>query len=158
MLEKIEAKAQEVASRLGLIIISVKMKQDGDDKILEIIADKEETMVDVDELGALNKEISDYCDVIGFTDVDYVEVSSQGIGDELLSDSDRMQAIGHDVDISLEHSVKGLKVMEFHGILESYSPLEVAIKANIKGANRHVTLAPADIKMMREHIEIDDIE
>lgn len=158
MLEKLKAKAQEAAATLGLDIISVKIKNDGNDKILEIIADKEDRNVDVDELGELNKIISDYCDEIGYTDIDYVEVSSQGIGDELLSDEDRAKAQGQDVDIVLAHSVKGISVTEFHGILESYSPLEVVIKANIKGAIRHVTLAPADISLIREHIEIDDIE
>ena len=99
--------------------------------ILEVLADRAEGGITLDECTALNRQISDILETSGLLDFRYtLDVSSPGLDRPLMVAADFRRALGCEIRIFLREALEGR--IEYCGILESVADEGIYVKTNQK--------------------------
>lgn len=126
---EIAAIVEPVLEDLGFRLVRVKIQGDGRDRIVQLMAERPDGSITVDDCETISKGISPVLDVADPISGTYrLEVSSPGIDRPLVRPSDFEDWSGHDVKIELKEPVDGRK--RFKGVLEGFEDGEVRIKAD----------------------------
>lgn len=126
---EIAAVVEPVLADLGFRLVRVKIQGDGRDRIVQLMAERPDGSITVDDCEAISKGISPVLDVADPISGAYrLEVSSPGIDRPLVRPSDFEDWAGHEAKIELKEPVDGRK--RFKGILEGFEDGEIRIKAD----------------------------
>lgn len=126
---EIAAIVEPVLADLGFRLVRVKIQGDGRDRIVQLMAERPDGSITVDDCETISKGISPILDVADPISGAYrLEVSSPGIDRPLVRPSDFEDWSGHEAKIELKEAVDGRK--RFKGILEGFEDGEVRIKAD----------------------------
>ncbi|HML30868.1 MAG TPA: ribosome maturation factor RimP [Hyphomicrobium sp.] len=126
---EIAAIVEPVLGDLGFRLVRVKIQGDGRDRIVQLMAERPDGSITVDDCETISKGISPVLDVADPISGAYrLEVSSPGIDRPLVRPSDFEDWSGHDVKIELKEPIDGRK--RFKGVLEGFEDGEVRIKAD----------------------------
>lgn len=126
---EIAAIVEPVLADLGFRLVRVKIQGDGRDRIVQLMAERPDGSITVDDCETISKGISPVLDVADPISGAYrLEVSSPGIDRPLVRPSDFEDWSGHEAKIELKEPVDGRK--RFKGILEGFEDGEVRIKAD----------------------------
>jgi len=103
--------------------------------IIDVIADKAQGGITIDQCTEINKFISSEIEEEQMISEDYVvEVSSPGLDRPLKSKKDFLRAIGKNVRLHLTEAVSNKR--EHHGIIEDVEDENVVIKSQGKSSHR----------------------
>ncbi len=120
---------EPVLADLGFRLVRVKIQGDGRDRIMQLMAERPDGSITVDDCEAISKGISPVLDVADPISGNYrLEVSSPGIDRPLVRPSDFEDWSGHEAKIELKEAIDGRK--RFKGLLEGFEAGEVRIKAD----------------------------
>lgn len=126
---EIAAVVEPVLADLGFRLVRVKIQGDGRDRIVQLMAERPDGSITVDDCETISKGISPVLDVADPISGAYrLEVSSPGIDRPLVRPSDFEDWAGHEAKIELKEPVDGRK--RFKGILEGFEDGEIRIKAD----------------------------
>jgi ribosome maturation factor RimP len=126
---EVAAVVEPVLGDLGFRLVRVKIQGDGRDRIVQLMAERPDGSITVDDCEAISKGISPVLDVADPISGAYrLEVSSPGIDRPLVRPSDFEDWSGHEAKIELKEPVDGRK--RFKGILEGFEDGEVRLKAD----------------------------
>lgn len=125
----IAAIVEPVLGDLGFRLVRVKIQGDGRDRIVQLMAERPDGSITVDDCEAISKGVSPVLDVADPISGAYrLEVSSPGIDRPLVRPSDFEDWTGHEAKIELKEPIDGRK--RFKGVLEGFEDGEVRIKAD----------------------------
>ncbi|RUP00088.1 ribosome maturation factor RimP [Hyphomicrobium sp.] len=125
----IAAIVEPVLGDLGFRLVRVKIQGDGRDRIVQLMAERPDGSITVDDCEIISKGISPVLDVADPISGAYrLEVSSPGIDRPLVRPSDFEDWAGHEAKIELKEPIDGRK--RFKGVLEGFEDGEVRIKAD----------------------------
>jgi ribosome maturation factor RimP len=125
----IAAVVEPVLGDLGFRLVRVKIQGDGRDRIVQLMAERSDGSITVDDCEAISKGVSPVLDVADPISGAYrLEVSSPGIDRPLVRPSDFDDWSGHEAKIELKEPIDGRK--RFKGFLEGFEDGEVRIKAD----------------------------
>jgi len=125
---EIAAIVEPVIEDQGFRLVRV-MISGGADRIVQIMAERPDGSITIDECEALSKAMSPVLDVADLVTGNYrLEVSSPGIDRPLVRPSDFEDWAGHEAKIELKDAVDGRK--RFKGVLEGFEDGEVRITAD----------------------------
>ncbi|MBS0238822.1 MAG: ribosome maturation factor RimP [Proteobacteria bacterium] len=114
---------------LGFRLVRVKIQGDGRDRIVQLMAERPDGSITVDDCETISKAVSPVLDVADPVSGAYrLEVSSPGIDRPLVRPSDFEDWSGHEAKIELNEPIDGRK--RFKGVLEGFEDGEVRIKAD----------------------------
>jgi ribosome maturation factor RimP len=120
---------EPVLEDLGFRLVRVKIQGDGRDRIVQLMAERPDGSITVDDCETISKGISPVLDVADPVSGHYrLEVSSPGIDRPLVRPSDFEDWSGHEAKIELKEPIDGRK--RFKGVLEGFEDGEVRIKAD----------------------------
>jgi ribosome maturation factor RimP len=120
---------EPVLADLGFRLVRVKIQGDGRDRVVQLMAERPDGSINVDDCEAISKSISPVLDVAEPISGAYrLEVSSPGIDRPLVRPSDFEDWSGHEAKIELKEPIDGRK--RFKGVLEGFEDGEVRIKAD----------------------------
>lgn len=126
---EIAAIVEPVLADLGFRLVRVKIQGDGRDRIVQLMAERPDGSITVDDCETISKGVSPVLDVADPISGAYrLEVSSPGIDRPLVRPSDFEDWSGHEAKIELKEAVDGRK--RFKGVLEGFEDGEVRIKAD----------------------------
>jgi ribosome maturation factor RimP len=126
---EIAAIVEPVLGDLGFRLVRVKVQGDGRDRIVQLMAERPDGSITVDDCEAISKGVSPVLDVSDPISGAYrLEVSSPGIDRPLVRPSDFEDWSGHEAKIELKEQIDGRK--RFKGVLEGFEDGEVRIKAD----------------------------
>ena len=128
---KLELLLKKVASKWKLEICSLKIKTNQNPIVIEIIIKKtNEEDISLDDCALFNTPVSEQIENSNLLNCSYVlEISSQGVSDELTSERDFKTFKGFPVNVQLNQ--KNTKIKFLNGLLYEKSKDYLAI--NIKG-------------------------
>jgi ribosome maturation factor RimP len=125
----VAAVVEPVLGDLGFRLVRVKIQGDGRDRIVQLMAERPDGSITVDDCEAISKGISPVLDVADPVSGAYrLEVSSPGIDRPLVRPSDFEDWSGHEAKIELTEPIDGRR--RFKGVLEGFEDGEVRIKAD----------------------------
>jgi ribosome maturation factor RimP len=125
----IAAVVEPVLGDLGFRLVRVKIQGDGRDRVVQLMAERPDGSITVDDCEAISKGISPVLDVADPISGAYrLEVSSPGIDRPLVRPSDFEDWAGHEAKIEIKEPIDGRK--RFKGVLEGFEDGEVRIKAD----------------------------
>jgi ribosome maturation factor RimP len=125
----VAAVVEPVLGDLGFRLVRVKIQGDGRDRIVQLMAERPDGSITVDDCEAISKGISPVLDVADTVSGAYrLEVSSPGIDRPLVRPSDFEDWSGHEAKIELTEPIDGRR--RFKGVLEGFEDGEVRIKAD----------------------------
>ncbi len=135
---------------LGFRLVRVKISG-GDPKTLQIMAERPDGTISIDDCEAISKQISPLLDVHDLVSGSYrLEVSSPGIDRPLVRPSDFEDWSGYEAKIELKEPVDGRK--RFRGVIEGFLDGEVRVTCDLEGEGRQVLGFPvalvADAKLV----------
>jgi ribosome maturation factor RimP len=120
---------EPVLADLGFRLVRVKIQGDGRDRVVQLMAERPDGSINVDDCEAISKSVSPVLDVADPISGAYrLEVSSPGIDRPLVRPSDFEDWSGHEAKIELKEPIDGRK--RFKGVLEGFEDGEVRIKAD----------------------------
>ncbi len=126
---EVAAVVEPVLADLGFRLVRVKIQGDGRDRIVQLMAERPDGSITVDDCEMISKGISPVLDVADPVSGAYrLEVSSPGIDRPLVRPSDFEDWSGHEAKIELKEPIDGRK--RFKGLLEGFEDGEVRIKAD----------------------------
>jgi ribosome maturation factor RimP len=126
---EIAAIVEPVLGDLGFRLVRVKIQGDGRDRIVQLMAERPDGSITVDDCESISKGVSPVLDVADPISGHYrLEVSSPGIDRPLVRPSDFEDWSGHEAKIELKEPIDGRK--RFKGLLEGFEGGEVRIKAD----------------------------
>lgn len=104
--EKIEKALSALAEESSLDIVEITLKKHRQDTMLDVICDKPEGGISVDECSAFNKKACELIDEERLLEDPYtVEVSSPGLDRPLKTEKDFRRNIGKEVEVYLSEKV-----------------------------------------------------
>ncbi len=125
----IAAVVEPVLEDLGFRLVRVKVQGAGSDRIVQLMAERPDGSITIDECEAISKGVSPVLDVADPLPGAYrLEISSPGIDRPLVRPSDFEDWAGHEAKIELSEPVGGRK--RFKGVLEGFEDGEVRINAD----------------------------
>ncbi|MFT3732791.1 MAG: ribosome maturation factor RimP [Hyphomicrobium sp.] len=125
----IAAIVEPVLGDLGFRLVRVKIQGDGRDRIVQLMAERPDGSITVDDCETISKGVSPVLDVADPISGAYrLEVSSPGIDRPLVRPSDFEDWSGHEAKIELKEPIDGRK--RFKGVLEGFEDGEIRIKAD----------------------------
>lgn len=146
-MEIIKEIANSCASSLGIEIVSVEFVNEFGMRILRVIARKEPSLT-IDDASELNRLISDELDKVDLIEEEYyLEVSSEGLERELVTDEEIKNAIGKYICVKLYQKVNGKK--EFFGDLLNYENDQLTLKVVEKGRRKDLVFQKSMIAKVR---------
>jgi ribosome maturation factor RimP len=126
---EIAAIVEPVLEDMGFRLVRVKIQGDGRDRIVQLMAERPDGSITVDDCETISKGVSPVLDVADPISGAYrLEISSPGIDRPLVRPSDFEDWSGHEAKIELKEPIDGRK--RFKGILEGFEAGEVRIKAD----------------------------
>ncbi|MFA5957538.1 ribosome maturation factor RimP [Hyphomicrobium sp.] len=126
---EIAAIVEPVLVDLGFRLVRVKIQGEGRDRSVQLMTERPDGSITVDDCEAISKGISPVLDVANPISGAYrLEISSPGIDRPLVRPSDFEDWAGHEAKIELSEAIDGRK--RFKGILEGFEDGEVRIKAD----------------------------
>jgi ribosome maturation factor RimP len=121
--------AAPVIEDLGFRIVRVSVAGK-DERIVQIMAERPDGTISIDDCEAISKAISPVLDVADVVHGRYrLEISSPGIDRPLVRPSDFEDWAGHEAKIELKEPVDGRK--RFKGVLEGFEEGEMRIKSDL---------------------------
>ncbi len=127
---EIAAIAEPVIEDLGFRLVRVSVGGGREDRILQIMAERPDGTITIDDCEVISKALSPVLDVADPLPGAYrLEISSPGIDRPLVRPSDFEDWSGHVVKIELKEAVDGRK--RFKGTLEGFEDGEVRIAAEL---------------------------
>lgn len=121
--------AAPVIEDLGFRIVRVSVAGK-DERIVQIMAERPDGTISIDDCEAISKAISPVLDVADVVHGRYrLEISSPGIDRPLVRPSDFEDWSGHEAKIELKEPVDGRK--RFKGVLEGFEEGEMRIKSDL---------------------------
>lgn len=146
-MEIIKEIANSCALSLGIEIVSVDFVNEFGMKILRVIARKEPALT-IDDASELNRLISDELDKVDIIEEEYyLEVSSEGLERELVTDEEIKNAIGKYICVKLYQKLNGKK--EFFGDLLKYENDQLTLKVVEKGRRKDLVFHKSMIAKIR---------
>ena len=131
----IAAVAEPVLEGLGFRLVRVSVLG-GDDRIVQIMAERPDGTISIDDCETISKNVSPVLDVAGTISGKYrLEISSPGIDRPLVRPSDFEDWSGHVAKIELNEAIDGRK--RFKGLLEGFEDGEVRIAADLGASGQH---------------------
>lgn len=128
---EVAAIVEPVLEDLGFRLVRVKVQGGGAtaDKIVQLMAERPDGSITVDDCETISKQVSPVLDVADPVSGAYrLEVSSPGIDRPLVRPSDFEDWSGHEAKIELTEAVGGRR--KFKGVLEGFEDGEVRIEAD----------------------------
>ena len=126
---EVAAIVEPVLGDMGFRLVRVKIQGDGRDRTVQLMAERPDGSITVDDCEAISKGISPVLDVANPVSGAYrLEISSPGIDRPLVRPSDFEDWSGHEAKIELQEPVDGRR--RFKGVLEGFEDGEVRIKAD----------------------------
>ena len=120
---------EPVLEELGFRLVRVKVQGGGSDRIVQLMAERPDGSITIDDCEAISKGLSPVLDVADPMSGPYrLEVSSPGIDRPLVRPSDFEDWSGHEAKIELTEPIGGRK--RFKGVLEGFEDGEVRVKAD----------------------------
>lgn len=125
----VAAIVEPVLADLGFRLVRVKIQGDGRDRVVQLMTERPDGSITVDDCEAISKGISPVLDVADPIPGAYrLEVSSPGIDRPLVRPSDFEDWSGHEAKIELKEPIDGRR--RFKGVLEGFEDGEVRIEAD----------------------------
>ena len=125
----VAAIVEPVLEEMGFRLVRVKVQGGAADKIVQLMAERPDGSITIDECEAISKRISPVIDVADPVSGKYrLEVSSPGIDRPLVRPSDFEDWAGHEMKIELTEPVDGRR--KFKGVLDGFEDGEVRITAD----------------------------
>jgi ribosome maturation factor RimP len=125
----VAAVVEPVLGDLGFRLVRVKIQGDGRDRIVQLMAERPDGSITVDDCETISKGVSPVLGVADPISGAYrLEISSPGIDRPLVRPSDFEDWSGHEAKIELKEPVDGRR--RFKGVLEGFEDGEVRIKAD----------------------------
>lgn len=125
----VAAVVEPVLEDLGFRLVRVKIQGEGRDRTVQLMAERPDGSINVDDCEAISKALSPVLDVNDPVSGAYrLEVSSPGIDRPLVRPSDFEDWSGHEAKIELNEAIEGRK--RFKGVLEGFEDGEVRIKTD----------------------------
>jgi len=122
----VAAIVEPVLEDLGFRLVRVKIQGEGRDRSLQLMAERPDGSITVDDCEAISKAVSPVLDVADPVSGAYrLEVSSPGIDRPLVRPSDFEDWSGHEAKIELTEPIEGRK--RFKGVLEGFEDGEVRL-------------------------------
>lgn len=126
----VAAIAEPVLESIGFRLVRVSMSGGREDRILQIMAERPDGTISVDDCEAISKALSPVLDVADPLPGAYrLEISSPGIDRPLVRPSDFEDWSGHVAKIELKEPVEGRK--RFKGTLEGFEDGEIRIECDL---------------------------
>ncbi len=145
LVSRIEASIKPIIQSMGVQLVRVKLSG-GRKKTLQIMAERSNGSIDVDDCADISLAVSAVLDVEGYIKGEYVlEVSSPGIDRPLVSLDDFERYAGHMAKIKLEVPIGGRK--KYSGRLKGVHDRAVEIEVGVERAD------PARIELPFDGIE-----
>ena len=127
--EQIEALITHFTRELSIELIEWNLKKRGNTVVVDIIADKPNGGITIDECTSINKQVVRGIEEKQWFNDDFVvEVSSPGLDRELKTLNDFLRAVGRKVRIHLKEPVEGK--VEHHGEITKVGENRVSIYKN----------------------------
>jgi len=128
---QLEALIKQLTEELSSELIELNLKKRGKTVVIDIIADKLNGGITIDECISINKKVVESVEEEQwFGDNFVVEVSSPGLDRTLKSFSDFARAVGRKVRVHLEKPVEGK--VEHHGKISGVQDNQILIQNNGK--------------------------
>jgi ribosome maturation factor RimP len=125
----VAAVVEPVLEDLGFRLVRVKVQSAGTDRVVQLMAERPDGSITIDECEKISKQISPVLDVADPISGAYrLEISSPGIDRPLVRPSDFEDWSGHEAKIELTEPVGGRR--KFKGVLEGFEDGEVRIEAD----------------------------
>jgi ribosome maturation factor RimP len=126
---EIAAIVEPVLEDLGFRLVRVKVQGGGHDRIVQLMAERADGSITIDDCEAISKQVSPVLDVADPITGSYrLEVSSPGIDRPLVRPSDFEDWAGHEAKIELTEQIDGRR--KFKGVLEGFEEGEIRITAD----------------------------
>jgi ribosome maturation factor RimP len=126
---EVAAVVEPVLEDLGFRLVRVKIQGAAADKIVQLMAERPDGTITIDDCEVISKQVSPVLDVADPVAGAYrLEVSSPGIDRPLVRPSDFEDWSGHEAKIELTEPVDGRR--KFKGVLEGFEDGEVRLKAD----------------------------
>jgi ribosome maturation factor RimP len=120
---------EPVLDDLGFRLVRVKIQGGAADKIVQLMAERPDGSITIDDCETISKGVSPVLDVADPISGAYrLEISSPGIDRPLVRPSDFEDWAGHEARIELTEPVDGRR--RFKGVLEGFEDGEVRIEAD----------------------------
>ncbi len=152
-LARVTALAQDEAEALGFALVRVMLFGAGDERTLQVMAERPETrQLTIDDCAALSRRLSDRLDALEEAGDDPIEgayrleVSSPGIDRPLTRLSDYADWAGHEAKLALAEPLDGRKA--FRGILQGVEGETILLDDAKHGPARLPFSAIASAKLM----------
>ena len=127
---EIASVAEPVLEDLGFRIVRVSVMGRHDDRIVQIMAERPDGTISIDDCETISRALSPVLDVADPISGAYrLEISSPGIDRPLVRPSDFESWAGHTAKIELKEAVEGRK--RFKGVLEGFEDGEVRIDCDL---------------------------
>jgi ribosome maturation factor RimP len=151
MAANIAGVAEPVLEGLGFRIVRVAVLGGGEDRIVQIMTERPDGSINVDDCEAISKALSPVLDVADPVPGKYrLEISSPGIDRPLVRPSDFEDWSGHEVKVELREPVDGRR--RFKGVLEGFEDGEMRLAADLgQQGKQHIGFAVsmiADAKLV----------
>ena len=125
----VAAVAEPTLEGMGYRLVRVKLTGNGSDRVVQIMAERHDGSITVDDCESISKGLSPVLDVADPIAGAYrLEISSPGIDRPLVRPSDFEDWSGHEARIELKEAIDGRRKLK--GILEGFEAGEVRIKAD----------------------------
>lgn len=138
-----------------LVRVSVQGKEGSSGKIVQIMAERPDGTMSIDDCETVSKQVSPLLDVNDVVPGAYrLEVSSPGIDRPLVRPSDFVDWDGYDAKVELKEAVDGRR--RFKGTLQGFEDGEVLIECDVEGG-RQILGFPVSLVSDARLILTDDL-
>ncbi len=140
--------AEPIAKELGAYLYDVEYLKEGGNRILRILADKEEGGISLDDCEAISRRISDALDKADPIPQNYyLEVSSPGVERKLKTADHFRRYMGEMIDVGLYRSRNGSKQM--CGLLSGYDGESLTVTVD----GEEITIPLSDASVVHLHFD-----
>jgi ribosome maturation factor RimP len=152
MLLRIKPVVEEHLGRAGYVLVDMRFyRRQGGEAVLEVLADRDEGGISLDECAGLNRELGDILEKESVFAQPYVlEVSSPGLDRPLATRGDFYRVRGRQVRFFLKDLVEGK--LEHCGTVEDISDDIVTIRVTDKKGERMVAISLANINKAKQAV------
>jgi ribosome maturation factor RimP len=146
---------EPVLESMGYRLVLVRL-MGGSDAILEIMAERTDGTMTVEDCEAVSHAVSPLLDVHDPVDGAYrLQISSPGIDRPLVRPADFERWAGYEVKIELKEAVSGRK--RFRGPIEGFADGEARIEIEVPEAGRQIVGLPVDIISSAKLVLTDEL-
>ena len=128
---KIKPLFSDYLEKGGFVLVDLRFFKARGELIFEVLIDRSEGGITLDECTRLNRELGNVLDASGYIQESYaLDVSSPGLDRPLVTLSDFRRVLGKEVRIFLKEPVE--EKIEYQGIIESVGEDKMAVKTETK--------------------------